>query len=66
MDWEYYIDSDVSNSIVRGLVFYGVYRFWHKNMVGKRVLRNLQNFLILFFYSNLEQTCKHPRTSKIR
>jgi len=35
MDWEYYIDSDFSNSIIRGLVFYGVFRL---GMVGKKIL----------------------------
>lgn len=34
MDWEYYIDSDFSNSLIRGGIFYYMYKFWHKNMVS--------------------------------
>ena len=33
MDWEYYIDNDLSNSLVRGGVFFTIYRFWYKNVV---------------------------------
>jgi hypothetical protein len=60
MDWEYYIDSDVSNSIIRGLVFYGVFRFWHKNMVSKDLMIKLN---LKFFNFLLDKITKHPRTS---
>ena len=32
MDWEYYIDNDLSNSLVRSTAFYLTFRLWYKNV----------------------------------
>ncbi len=33
MDWEYYIDNDFSNSIIRAGVFIISFKYWYKNIV---------------------------------
>ena len=38
MDWEYYIDNDLSNSLVRGGGMYLMFRFWFKNKVKGNLL----------------------------
>jgi hypothetical protein len=34
MDWEYFIDNDLLNSLVRGGVIFSLYSFWRKNIVN--------------------------------
>lgn len=39
MDWEYYIDNELSNSIIRGGVIFSVFRLWYKNIVNSSYIQ---------------------------
>lgn len=34
MDWDYYIDNDLSNAIVRAGIFWLGFRTWYKHIVS--------------------------------
>lgn len=36
MDWEYYIDNDLSNAIIRAGVIWFSFRQWYKNIVNNQ------------------------------
>lgn len=33
MDWEYYIDNDFSNAVIRSGIFFLAFTFWRTNIV---------------------------------
>jgi hypothetical protein len=35
MDWEYYIDNDFANAIVRGGIFFASFKFLYNNVKNK-------------------------------
>lgn len=37
MDWEYYIDNDFSNSIVRAGAIYILFKTWYYNIVRDNI-----------------------------